>query len=120
MTARSENTANKPSPPTIRTTATARPRGLGGWPGIVVLAAVIAQTAIVILYYVAPSAFGPTGTNARYGYVFFGSIVVSIAGGLALTIRQNNPWWLLTLPWAVGIGIAIALLAGATGIASMH
>lgn len=100
--------------------ANVRPRGLGGWLGALALTAMIVETAIVILYYLEPSAFSPPRIGARYGYAFIGSLIASVTGGFVLMIRQNNPWWLLTLPWAVAIGTALVILAGKIGLASMH
>ncbi len=77
-------------------------------------------TAVVVLYYLTPSAFNPPRLGALYGYVFIASLVISVAGGLALTIRKRNPWWLLTLAWAVLLLLILGVLARTMGLAAMH
>ncbi|WP_133819760.1 hypothetical protein [Tahibacter aquaticus] len=85
-----------------------------------VLAANVVATAVVVFAFVTPSAFNPPSVGALYGYAYIGSLVLSVGGGLALMIRQNNPWWLLTLPWAVVLVAVLLAIARAMGVASMH
>jgi hypothetical protein len=88
--------------------------------GKAVLLSTCIATAVVVLYYLTPSAFNPAWLGALYGYAFIASLVISVGGGLALTIRKRNPWWLLTLPWGVALLLILGILARAMGLAAMH
>ena len=103
-----------------RLTAIARPRGLGGWRGAVVLIATAVATAIVLVSYFDPSTLAAPGAGALFGYTFIGSLIVSAGGGMAMMIRQNNPWWLLTWPWAVVLVAVLFVCGSAYGLAAMH
>lgn len=98
----------------------ARPRGLGGWLGVVVIVATVVATAIVLLCYFTPGIFSPASQGARYGYAFIGSLMLSVGGGVALMIRQNNPGWLLTAPWAAVFVAVLVAIARAMVLAAMH
>lgn len=101
-------------------TKSADPRGLGGWPGALVLVATAIGTSIVFLLYAAPSLDFLPGMSALFGYLFIGSLVISTGGGLAMMIRQNNPWWLITLPWNIVLVAMTLIFARAFGLATMH
>lgn len=96
------------------------PRDRSGLLSNTVLAATGTATAVVALYYFKPSAFDPAWQGGLCGYAFIASLVISVAGGLALTIRKRNPWWLLTFPWAVMLLAILGVLARAVGLAAMH
>lgn len=90
------------------------------WLGFTVLLANIVATGVVVIALITPSAFRPASVGALYGYAYIGSLITSVAGGLALAIRRKNPWWLLTILWAIALVMVILGIARALSIASMH
>jgi hypothetical protein len=91
-----------------------RRRRLDGGIGIAVLAANVVATAMTVVLWHNPFAFDQ-GFGAIAVFTYVGSLAVSIFGGLALAIRQNNPWWLITIPWAVALCSFLVFLARELG-----
>lgn len=101
-------------PPLYPLANNAQRRRLDGWIGIAVLVANVVATAMVIVLWHNPFAFDQ-GFGSIAVLTYIGSLAVSIFGGLALTIRQNHLWWLITIPWAVALCAFLVLLARELG-----
>lgn len=90
------------------------------WLVAIVLLANIVATVVVVIVLTSPSALRPANVGALYGYAFIGSLVTSVVGALTLAIRRKNPWWLLTILWAIALVMVILEIARALSMASMH
>lgn len=92
---------------------------MGGWIGIAVLLANVVATLIVAWLYRHPlNCRGPLCELTIYTYVV--SLGTSICGGLALAIRQQNPWWLITVAWAMAHCAMLLILVRAIARAFVH
>jgi uncharacterized membrane protein len=85
-----------------------------GWRGGVVLGG-LAVMVVVPVWAIVDPAFLSSRLEQRLLFVaFIGGLLVSVVGGVVLMLRQNNPWWLLTLPVAclvVGLLLFFAIAA---------
>lgn len=97
-----------------------RSRAWDRWPDIAVLAVNFVATILVIAAVcVNPLKLGWC-VLAVGAWVYAGSLIFSVVGGMVIAVARRERWWLLTVPWAVALCAALVIKAHAIGFRVGH
>ena len=92
--------------------------GWGGFLGAVVLTSAVLTPVFAAFLLTHYSLVHDTPWEGVAVHLFFGVDGLAGLGGVVMTTRDRNPWWLLATLVALGVPIAVALLVAQIGLIS--
>lgn len=113
------NESSQGLPPSLPPEPGRRP-GWGGFPGAIVILALLTAAVIVALWFAEPSRFSDRHVEGWALRIFLTAEAVGALGGFAMIARDRNPLWLLAPLIAGVIALLMAGLAIGLGAVGMH